>query len=405
MEHHLTHGIVRFWAGRAIDHRYGGYLTSYDADGRPSAGSPGKHIVTQTRMIWCYASLHGAYPGDTAFRPAFEQGLDFFIRKFWDDAHGGWRWRVQRDGAPVDDAKLTYGQSFALYALADAHLATGDRRALDYALRTFSSLELHAADHLRGGWYENLEADWLLSAPGFAGGDRKSLDIHMHLMEAFTSLHLAAPSPTHARRLDEVIELILARMISPISGAGCNQLTLGFEPLPAIPIHRTWNADRGAPTLPADTTSYGHNLELAWLLVRADVALGRHPGHHESAVRRLVDHALRFGVDWEYGGIFRDGPHNGLATVCDKEFWQNAEALPGLLHAYEVMGDARCVHAFFDVWRFAQNHIISPLGEWSVLVSRTGQVLDGTLGNSWKAFYHTGRAMLESMVVLNRLLN
>ena len=33
------------------------------------------------------------------------------------------------------------------------------------------------------------QEDWSLCAPGAYGGDRKSLDVHMHLMEAFTNLY------------------------------------------------------------------------------------------------------------------------------------------------------------------------------------------------------------------------
>jgi mannobiose 2-epimerase len=55
-------------------------------------------------------------------------------------------WKVRRDGSRLDDGKITYGQSFAIYALAEYYLATSDRRALDYASQTFDLLQKYAAD-------------------------------------------------------------------------------------------------------------------------------------------------------------------------------------------------------------------------------------------------------------------
>ena len=102
----------------------------------------------------------------------------------------------------------------------------------------------NAADSAHGGYYENLERNWRLSAGGSAAGDRKSLDIHMHLLEALAELLRLTSDPVHALRLCEVRELIRSRMIDPSTGAGGMQYSLDFEPLPPIVIDRTWIAER-----------------------------------------------------------------------------------------------------------------------------------------------------------------
>jgi hypothetical protein len=159
-------------------------------------------------------------------------------------------------------------------------LATGDERGLDYAERTFDLLQRYCVDAARGGFYENLEPDWQLSPSGFCAGDRKSLDIHMHLLECLTVLAQASGKEIHRRRLEEVIHVILTHMIDPAHGCGGNQYDLAFNPIPAIAIRRTFNAEREGELVaaPTDTTSYGHNIELAWLLVRAGEILGK-PRH------------------------------------------------------------------------------------------------------------------------------
>lgn len=397
---HLHEGIMPFWTERGVDTTYGGYLTCFDAEGNLDARDTDKYIVTQTRMIWGFSLFHTLDPDNERYPAYARQGVDFFIDHFWDEAHGGWAWRVARDGTLLDNGKVVYGQSFAIYALAQYTLSTGDPRGLDYACRTFDLLQRYCADVARGGYYENLEPDWTPSAGGSHAGDRKSLDIHMHLMEGFTTLAAASGESVHQRRLREVIDVILTHMVDWEHGCGGNQYDLQFHPLPAIAIRRTFNAERDGEAVeePVDSTSYGHNVELAWLLLRAAEVLGEPPEAYADAVNPLVDHALRYGLDEAYGGVYRDGPHDGPALVKDKEFWQNAEALVGFLDAYRLTGDPTYVEAFELTWGFVRDHMINEtVGEWRTLLTREGEPLVADLGTPWKACYHSGRAVHEAI--------
>lgn len=405
---HFSQGIVPFWSERGVDREYGGYLTNFDERGEWLAADTDKYIVTQTRMIWGFSIFHQVFPTEKFYLEAARQGVEFFIKHFWDNRHGGWFWKVRRDGGLIDSGKVVYGQSFAIYALSQYYLATGDRRGLDYADRTFQLLQRYCVDVARGGYYENLEEGWRLSEPGFHAGDRKSLDIHMHLLECFTTLYQASNLEIHRRRLGEVIQVILRHMIVPEYGCGRNQFDLEFSPIPPIAIRRTWNAERKGKlaTGARDTTSYGHNLELSWLLLQASDVMGQPSTTYQDVIRRLVDHALQYGIDWVNGGIYRDGPYNGVALVRDKEWWQHAEALVGLLDAYILFQDERYLDAFYRVWSFCDRYFINhEIGEWRTLLSETGKPIDAGLGNPWKACYHTGRAMLEAGKRLDYILN
>jgi mannobiose 2-epimerase len=392
---------------RGIDRDYGGYLTSFDEHGRWIPDEVYKYIVTQTRMIWGFSLFHKRLPGDGRYKQAACQGVDFFIRHFWDMRNGGWFWTVQRDGALVDAGKVVYGQSFAIYALSQYTLCTGDERGLDFADRTFELLQRYCADTAHGGYYENLERDWQLSAPGFHAGDRKSLDIHMHLLECFTTLYQASGLEIHRRRLQEVIDVILRHMIHPQHGCGLNQFDIEFHPVPPIAIRRTWNAEREGELAAGavDTTSYGHNLELVWLLLHACRVMEISAEPYREEIRKLVDHTLTFGIDWVHGGIYRDGPHDAPAVVRDKEWWQHTESLVGLLDAYLMFKDERYLDAFDRVWSFSEQYFINHrLGEWRTLLSQTGEEIVPGLGNPWKACYHSGRAMDESIQRLEAIL-
>lgn len=403
---HLEKGIIPFWLSRGIDKEYGGFLTCFDNEGKATADTD-KYIVTQTRMIWGFSALYRMYPEQKELIDAARQGVDFFIEHFWDKTFGGWYWRVKRDGTAADDGKVVYGQSFAIYALAEYTLASGDPRGLLYAEFTFELLQVYCADNLYGGYFENMEADWQKSEPGFAAGDRKSLDIHMHLMEAFTTLAECSGKEIHRRKLQEVVDVILRHMINHKAGCGLNQFDDAFRPIPAINIRRTWNAERETGEVietPTDTTSYGHNVELVWLLNRASEILGKPEDSYREITMKLIEHSLNYGFDYDLGGVYRDGLHEGKPLVYDKEWWQNCEVLVGYLDAYQRIGDARYFNAFHKTWEFDKKYFIDQrLGEWKQLLTRDGRPLISNMGNPWKAIYHTGRSMLECIRRLEKL--
>jgi mannose/cellobiose epimerase-like protein (N-acyl-D-glucosamine 2-epimerase family) len=406
IQNHLVSGLIPFWLARAEDKDHGGFLTNFDEQGQ-GTGTPEKYLNTQCRLIWTFSHLNRRQPAPEFARLA-RQGVDFMITHLWDTDHGGFYWKCRCDGSQLDTGKIVYGESFAIYALSEYFLGTGDRRGVDYAGRTFDLLQKHCADTRYGGYLEYLNRDWSPETPGFGGGDRKTLDTHMHLMESFTVLAEASQSGLHRRKLLEVVDLIAARMIDPATGCGLNQFDLAWNAVPALALKRTWNAERFGeqPANPTETTSYGHNVELAWLMRRALDTVGVPLDRVRPLLRRLLDHAVKHGVDWELGGIYRDGLRaTGEPLVLEKEFWQHAEALVGFLDGYEVFGDERYLDAFECLWRFVAKYmIIHEVGEWRTLLARDGSPLDSNIGNPWKVNYHTGRAMIECTRRLERLL-
>jgi mannobiose 2-epimerase len=391
--------LARFWLRRALDPK-AGYHTVFDAEGGP-APEDVKSLVAQTRVLWTCAALADA-TGEVAFADLARFGLDYLDAAFKDSLKGGWFWTVNPDGSPADAAKLMYGQSFALYALATvAEVLDDDATA---ALRTFDAMEL-AVDARYGGYFENLDRDW--NPEDTPSGRRKSFDIHLHLLESFTVLARLTGQARHRRRLAEVRSLILDKMIDPASGVAKNQFTADLREALPIVIDRTWIAERLDAPPPAPTfftTSYGHNLELGWLLGEADTVLDGSGDVHRDLVDRIGAHTLAWGHDPEHGGVYREGPMTGPATDRDKEFWQNAEALIGFLHAHQLTGRPEYLEAFTDTWEFAKRHLIHPTaGEWRIRTTREGQLIDPALGNQWTGGYHTVRAAIESTRRLNRL--
>lgn len=404
LEEHLA-TLRQFWMARAVDSLNGGYQTNFDPEGTPEAEDQ-KYLLSHTRLLWSFSALAEEFD-DPELLTLATHGFDYLVENFYDAENHGWHWKLDSHGGVIDPAKLVYGQSFAIYAFAKYANVTRNARALELATDTFDALIHHAADTAWGGFFENLDGEWAIAGGGGAAGDRKSLDIHMHLLEAFTELALASGDPLHLRRLAEVRELLLTSMIDPQTGVGGNQYDARFTPIPPIVIAKTWIAERteteaGSPLTPV--TSYGHNLELGWLLTRANEVLGLGEAYDADLVRATTDHALAYGYDSEFGGVYREGPEAGPASDQDKEFWQNSESLVGFLNAYQLTGDARYFEAFRGTWEFSRAHLIHPeLGEWRIRSTREGEIVDGALGNHWTGGYHTIRAALESVQRLRAL--
>ncbi|MDO4739748.1 MAG: AGE family epimerase/isomerase [Eubacteriales bacterium] len=394
----LAEKVIPFWLERSVDEQYGGYLTSFDENGRFD-GNGVKYMVTQSRMLWGFSYLAPfARPEDRpAMKAAADQGFAFFKKYFFDPEHGGVYWMLDRDGSVADPAKLVYGEGFAIYALAQYAISYQNEEALALAESVFDCLQKYCADTRFGGYFENVERDWSLSPAGEYAGDRKSLDIHMHLLEAFTTLYQASGKEIHRRKLHEVLDVIIDHMVDKEHGYGYNQFTIDFRRIPAIAIKRTWNAEREANETvaePADTTSYGHNIELTWLADLALQKIGCERAQYDALFARILQHAMKHGVDWQRGGVYRDGVGCEEALVLDKEWWQNFEAMTGLLNGWRMFGEERLAEAFLNVWGFVRDKFMNmELGESRQMLSADGTPLVPNLGNPWKGIYHTGRAL------------
>jgi mannose 2-epimerase len=409
LEGYLTETLIPFWIERSPDPEYGGFLTYFDSDGQPT-GETTKTFLMQIRMLYTMASVHRAGYGDGQCGELARMGAEFLLNHYWDQQYEGWIWIADRQGWPTLTSKVGYGQCFSIYAFSEYALATGDERGWQAAESSFSAVSKHMADARHGGFYEIMQSDWQPERPGRYGGDRKSLDVHMHMMEALTTLYEMSGSPTHRRRLLEVIDLILTRMLHPERKLGYIQFSLDFEPLPAIMFDVEWgrNADpEDGVARPLEYTSYGHNVEFAWLLLHAADILGQPRETYADIVRKIADHAVQYGVDREYGGLFVEGPFDAPPTITEKQFWQQAEVLVGFLDAYALLGDEKYWDAFENVYRFVFDKFVNMQagGEWYERLDRQGNPVDDALGHAWKISYHTVRSMVQTIHRLRQLIN
>ncbi|WP_435356862.1 AGE family epimerase/isomerase [Emticicia sp. SJ17W-69] len=405
---YLNNGLLPFWISRTVDTQYGGFLTHFDEFGNDS-GEDEKSLIAQSRSVFTYSSAHRAGYGGGKLAEMARHGVDFLLNKMWDEEHGGFYWMMNRKGEVVIDEKIVYGHSFAIYSLSEYTLATGDPRGREYAEKVFDLLQKHAVDTFYGGYWEMFHRNWELKGPGAAGGDRKTLDAHMHLMEAFTTLYECTGQQVHRRKLLESIELLTKKIMHPKYGTGIPQFWADWTVAPQIKFDIVWGWDRfsedGQKASAEDNTSYGHNAEFAWLLMHAlDILKLPYDLHHEQ-IQKSFSHSVDNGIDWEFGGVFVEGSHAGEVYDREKEFWQQAEMLIGMLDAYRYLKDEKYWNAYVNVHRFVFDKMINhKLGEWWPLMTRQGEPIWRHMSHSWKINYHDVRSMVQSVVRLDKLL-
>jgi len=406
---HLVRELLPFWLERCRDPQGGGFLTHFDADGKPT-GETEKSLIAQTRTVYTMASAHRAGYGDGACAEFARHGVDFLLDKMWDKDAGGFFWMTDRAGDVTADKKIVYGHNFAIYGLSEYTLATGDPRGAEYAQRTFDLLQKYAVDTFHGGYFEMFDREWRLAGPDAEGGDRKTLDVHMHLMEALTRLYECTGDELHRRKLLEVIQIVTRRMLHPQYGTGIPQFTPDWRVVPPIKFSVVWGWDRfpegGGKSKAEDNTCFGHNIEFAWLLPHALEILGSPLEAWRPLLGMIYDHTVENGIDWTHGGVYVEGPHSGGVYDREKEFWQQAEMLIGLLDACLLFGGDGYWAAYENVHRFVFDKVINhKVGEWWPLLSREGKPIWTHMSHSWKVSYHTVRAMIQVIKRLDRLMD
>jgi mannobiose 2-epimerase len=151
--------------------------------------------------------------------------------------------------------------------------------------------------------------------------------------------------------------------------------------------------------------SYGHDIELSWLLVEAAKVLGD-PALIAGAKTVSLDIArvtLAEGVDPD-GGVVNDGGPGGY-TDTNKDWWPQAEAAIGFLNAYQLSGDPRYFEASRRSWDYIEAKFVDRVhGDWIEEVTRDGTPVPRPKVTVWKCPYHSSRCCFELVDRVHELM-
>jgi mannobiose 2-epimerase len=368
LREHLLTRVLPFWARHSVDHDHGGFITHLGRDGTITDPSH-KFLIMQARMIYSFIT-GAALGGPPEWRSIAQQGVDFFLRHFRDIQYDGWFWSVTRQGRPGESGKRMYGHAFVIYALSEFARITGDSNALAAANHTWSLVGEYLWDREFSGVVEACNRAWTPT------DRRHTMGTHLHTLEGLLALNDAMGGNQYWSHVRRIADLVVTRMVA--TGTRC---ALEF-------FHPHWAPDAERRHGLVD---YGHNLEAAWLLLRVH-RLEEIPAYRHVA-KGFLDYVLEFGLDTVHGGVFSHGPVGHPATVKEKIWWVQCEALPALLLGYLVFGDERYFDAFRNVADFCLAHLCDPeYGEWYHSTEEDGTPRDTTKGSAWKAAYHVTQA-------------
>ena len=377
----LNDNILSFWSRKMVD-PMGGFYGRIDGQGKLHEQAD-KAVILNTRILWTYSAAY-QITGNPKHKLMADRAYEYIAKYFIDFKNGGVFWSLDNQGQVVSDKKQTYAQAFAIYALSEYHKINEYKRAKDFCLRIFELMEEHTYDVLNNGYLEALSAQWgKLADVRLSDKDMnadKTMNTHLHVLEAYTNLYRIWPDQKLKGRLKNLIEVMLDRFVNDQG-----HFNLFFTDKWELLSHEI---------------SFGHDIEGAWLLCEAAEVLG-----DEELIERvnqiaikMTDAALK-GLDTD-GGLMNEAGPDGIIDD-DKHWWPQAEALVGLINAWQITGNEEYMVQMKRVWTFIRTYIMDKDGEWHWKVNRHGDIdYQEDKAGPWKCPYHNGRAMIE---IMNRL--
>jgi mannobiose 2-epimerase len=383
----LVGNILPFWMRHAVDRQNGGFCGTIGCDLKVDKESP-RAAVINARILWTFSAA--CRLGDAQYREIADWAYDYVLEKFWDQEYGGVYWMLDWKGNPISDRKQIYAQAFAVYALAEYFRATGKAESLERAKQLYRLIEEKSREPVYGGYVEACSRDWgALEDLRLSEKDLnspKSMNTHLHVMEAYTNLLRVWKDPELQASQRELLQVIVDHIVDSATG----HFKLFFD--------NRWNSL-------SDHVSFGHDIEGSWLLVEAAEALGDRALLER--VRKLsiqmAQAVYEEGLDKD-GSLFYEADSKGVLIDPNKHWWAQAEAVVGFYNAYQLSGQERFLQQAFRVWEYIEARVVDKVhGEWHAKLSPEGipytekDDADACLVGPWKCPYHNSRVCFEMM--------
>jgi mannobiose 2-epimerase len=377
---HELDDILVFWNSKMPDEMHGGFFGAMSHEGLINDEAP-KGVVLHARILWTFSAA-ALLKKDEALVTAAKRAYEYLVDRFVDETYGGVYWSITYDGKPLETKKQVYAQSFCIYALAAYFELTAFAPALELAHKLYNLVEQHSRDEKMGGYFEAFSRSWGaigdLRLSTKDANEKKTMNTHLHVLEAYTQLYRVSPNEKLAKNIESLLEIFTTKIIDNTTA------TQGLF------FDENW-------VRKDSLVSFGHDIESSWLLQEAAEAL--HSQQWIAATRnlsvRMAQSATR-GVDSD-GGMWHEYDAGNNHWQYEKHWWPQAEALVGFCNAWQNSGNEIYLQYMLNSWEFLKKYIINKtLGEWRWGVYKDYQVMDKEdFAGIWKCPYHNGRACIE----------
>jgi mannobiose 2-epimerase len=336
------------------------------------------------RHVYSYVAAY-FMSGDEAHLRRAKEALDFMIEHGWDDQYGGWYNAVTRSGTVVDADKDLFMQIYATMGVALYALATKDSTAQAYLERSRRFMREHAWDQEHGGYVDVLNRD------GSVQSALKDFSPQLAPLSGYLLyLYPATRDSSYLREAERIMDLTLTHMQGPDG----------------------WVRERFAPDwtfLPDDDKNshlnVGHNLEVAWLLLRLHALTGTERYRQEGLA--LTDQLLEHAFHDDSGAWLHKLRRTDRSQHPDTAvWWVQAYGNMLQLYAYRVTGAQRYRDAFRKGAEFWTRHFVDDEHGGTVLrVHLDGRVADGAKAVRTKTSYHAMEHALLNFLYLSLWVN
>ena len=377
----LQTNILPFWLNNMIDRENRGFYGRIDGHGQLHADAE-KGAILNARILWTFSAAYRVLKRPE-YLAAATRAKDYILEHFYDREFGGIYWSLDCLGRPKDTKKQFYAIGFVIYGLSEYARATGDREALDYAIRLFECIEQHSLDRKDNGYIEACTREWGeiadMRLSDFDANYPKSQNTHLHIIEPYTNLYRVWKDEHLEKALRNLINIFTDKILNPET----HHLDLFFD--------NDWT--RGAGHL----ESYGHDIECSWLMHEAALVLG------DEEVLKKVEPIVQLVAKASEKGLNADGSMVHEANVDtghvddDLHWWVQAEAVVGFFNVYQYFGDEQALEKATRCWQYIKQNLIDyDNGEWYWSRHADGTLnLDDDKAGFWKCPYHNGRMCLE----------
>ncbi len=371
-----THSILHFWIRYMCDKENGGFYGHMSNDFKVHKDHD-KHVVMQLRCLWSF-SIAARLFENMEYAVVANETFAHVKAAFWDVEQGGFLWQTDYLGDSIDDRKFLYAQVLGIYALSEYYGQSGDESALAMAMKLFGILESRCKNVNGKSYINAFEKDWniLPHQRMRAGVDDISVDVGvlLHVYEAYGGLYLHSKNHKVLNALENLGSLFLERMYHPSTG-----------------LLYMYLDDNLIST--SEEIRPGHDIEFAWLSIDASKYFDEKlkEATIEGAIRSID--TVRTLADKKTSTLFFTKSIKGR-DVKNWRWWDQAEMILALWHAYEVTGQEEYLRECWTCWKFVKRKIrIKQYGEWRWNVRSPKRGYSGYIAGEWKSPFHAVRAM------------
>lgn len=376
----LEVNILDFWIDKVTDNENGGYLGRVDGHNvaHPEAE---KGAILNARILWAFSAAYRVLKKD-AYLEAATRAKDYIMRYFIDKEYGGVYWSVDCKGNPLDKKKQTYAIGFTIYGLSEYARATGDKDALDMAIKLYHDIEEHAYDRDNNGYIEALTRNWqpiadMRLSDKDENGSR-TMNTHLHIIEPYTNLFRVWKD----KKLEKSIRNLLDIFTDKFFNEKTYHLDLFFDD--------KWNGKR-------NIESFGHDIEASWLLHETALVLGdKEVLRKTEPIIRKIAYAADEGLQPD-GSMIYEHWKDGDIYDRQRQWWVQCENVIGHINLYQHFRDEDSLGVAVRCMSFIQKYLVDwKNGEWHWAQLENGDInIDDDKAGFWKCPYHNSRMCLE----------